>query len=163
MSKNLPILLDACARLPHQARAMFGGHGLFAPNGGMFAGIVDEDRIILKFSDTTAREELKTLGGEAWTYTGQARPMTMQEWILIPDGFYDDQEALAQWAHRAHQLVPPKGAKKQKALGVKKARAAAAPRKTAAKSAAKTVSKTAAPSGKKVAAPRKKARPRGRK
>ena len=148
MSKNLPILLDACARLPHQARAMFGGHGLFAPNGGMFAGIVDEDRIILKFSDTTAREELKALGGEAWTYTGQARPMTMQEWILIPDGFYDDQEALAQWAHRAHQLVPPKGAKKKKVQAVRKKAPAAAPRKAAARAAPKGDRK---PAGKKVA------------
>ncbi len=112
MSKNLPLLLDACARLKHTKRAMFGGHGLFAPNGGMFAAIVDDDRIILKFSDDTARAGLEEVGGEAWTYGGQKKPMTMREWILVPDDFYDDQDLLASWAQRAHQLAPAKAKKK---------------------------------------------------
>ncbi len=113
MSKNLPLLLDACARLKHTKRAMFGGHGLFAPNGGMFAAIVDDDLIVLKFSDDKARAGLEALGGAAWTYGGQKKPMTMREWILIPEDFYDDQELLASWAQRAHQLAPAKAAKKK--------------------------------------------------
>lgn len=108
MSRNLPILLDACSRLPHSTRAMFGGHGLFAPNGGMFAAIVDEDRIILKFSDEAARTELVELGGEAWSYSGRDKPVTMREWILVPDAFYDDEEQMRTWAQRAHRLVPTK-------------------------------------------------------
>lgn len=107
---NLDILEDACARLPHATRAMFGGHGLFAPNGGMFAGIVDDDRVILKLADEGPRAELVALGGAPWTYAGQTKPMTMREWILVPDSFYDEPARLAEWAAVAHRLArPPKG------------------------------------------------------
>lgn len=107
-SANLPLLEDACANLPHTTRAMFGGHGLFAPNGGLFACIVDEDRITLKLADTGARQELVDQGGEAWVYNNK---MTMKEWILIPEDFYDDTDLLAQWVARAHRLAPAKKAK----------------------------------------------------
>jgi TfoX/Sxy family transcriptional regulator of competence genes len=56
---NIDLLEDACASLPHTTRAMFGGHGLFAPHGGIFAAVVDDDRIILKFADDAARAELE--------------------------------------------------------------------------------------------------------
>ena len=113
---NLDLLEDACARLPHTTRAMFGGHGLFAQNGGMFAGIVDEDRIILKLADEAPRAELVALGGAPWTYAGQEKPMTMREWILVPDAFYDDPARLAEWAAVAHKLAkPPKGKGKKAA------------------------------------------------
>ncbi len=106
---NLDLLEDACAPLPHTTRAMFGGHGLFAPNGGMFAGIVDEDRIVLKLADDAARAELVALGGAAWTYNGK---MTMKQWIVVPDAFYDEPGTLAEWARRAHRLAPPGKARK---------------------------------------------------
>lgn len=137
MSGNLGTLEDACRRLRHTTRSLFGGHGLFAPNGGMFAAVVDEDRIILKFADEPARNGLVALGGEAWTYAGK---MTMREWILIPDGMYDDGELLEQWAARAHALAP---AKKKKA-----------PAKKGSASKKAAVSKKATPARKK-AAPKK--------
>ncbi len=112
MSTILDLLEDACARLPHTTRSMFGGHGLFAPNGGIFAAIVDEERIVLKFSDETARAELVGLGGKPWTYAGK---MTMREWILVPHELYDDADSLATWAKRAHALAPAKKAKGKKA------------------------------------------------
>lgn len=101
---------------------MFGGHGFFAPNGGMFAAIVSDDEVILKFADETARAELIEEGGHAWTYGGMKKPMTMPSWIVVPESFYDDHEAFSAWARRAHQLVPPKkitNTKKKKVLAPK--------------------------------------------
>jgi len=115
---NIELLEEACAALPHTTRAMFGGHGLFAPNGGIFAAVVDDDRIILKFADDAARAELEALGGEPWTYAGR---MTMREWIVIPDRLYDEPHELASWAKRAHALAPPKKAAGKKAAGKKAA------------------------------------------
>ena len=115
---NLDILEEACEGLPHTTRAMFGGHGLFAPNGGMFAGIVTDDEIVLKFADEKARAELVALGGHAWVYDNK---MTMKEWIVVPDAFYDEPRTLAAWAARAHKLVPAKKAKKPAKKASKKA------------------------------------------
>src|SRR5581483_8856282 len=117
---SLDLLEDACASLPHTTRAMFGGHGLFAPNGGMFAGIVDDDRIILKLAPENLRAELVAEGGAAWVYKGKMGEMTMQEWILVPDAFYDEPRTLAAWAKRAHAAAPAKGAKKPAKKGAKK-------------------------------------------
>ena len=89
-------------------RKMFGGHGFFAPNGGMFAGIVTDDEVILKLADEKARSELIAIGGHPWTYEGKGKPMTMQEWIVVPESFYDDHDLFSTWAKRAHRLVPPK-------------------------------------------------------
>ncbi|MCK6547638.1 TfoX/Sxy family protein [Myxococcota bacterium] len=153
MSVSLPILEDACANLPYSKRAMFGGHGLFAPNGGMFAAVVDDDRIVFKLADDTARAELEALGGRPWTY---ADKMTMREWILAPDAFYDDQESMETWARRAHTLVPPRKAKPPKRAATeapakkvstpKKSAKSAPPKKSSAKSAApkKSSAKSAA-------------------
>ena len=122
MSRSLDVLTDACERLPVKVRKMFGGHGFFAPNGGMFAGIVTDDAIILKLERGAARDELMAIGGKPWIYGGQRKPVTMQEWIVIPDELYDDQELLATWARRAHKLAPAKPAKsaKNKLLAKKK-------------------------------------------
>ena len=89
---------------------MFGGHGFFAPNGGIFAAVVDDDRIVLKFADEPARAALVALGGEPWTY---AQKMTMKEWIVVPDRLYDEPRELAVWAKRAHALAPAKKAAKK--------------------------------------------------
>src|SRR4051812_22357776 len=98
MSRSLDILTDACAGLPMTVRKMFGGHGLFAPNGGMFAGILSEDEVILKLADAKARDELVALGGRAWSYKGRGKAVTMAEWIVIREGFYDDHDELSAWA-----------------------------------------------------------------
>lgn len=111
MSRSLDILTEACEGLPVTVRRMFGGHGFFAPNGGMFAGIVTDDEAILKLVAGPARDELIAAGGHPWTWTGGPRPMTMSEWIVVPDAFYDDVETFAVWARRACELVPPRVAK----------------------------------------------------
>ena len=110
MSRSLEILIEACGELEVVRRKMFGGYGFFAPNGGMFAGIVTEDEIILKI-EGAPRDELVALGGKPWTYTGQSKPMTMENWIVVPERFYDDFELFNVWAARAHKLAPAKRAK----------------------------------------------------
>lgn len=120
MSTALDLLSDACVGLPHTVRKMFGGHGFFAPNGGMFAGILSDSEAMLKFVEGPARTELIGLGGHPWVYGGQAKPMTMQEWIVVPEQFFDDPEVFASWARRAHGQVPPKKVAAKKKDDVKK-------------------------------------------
>jgi TfoX/Sxy family transcriptional regulator of competence genes len=114
-SPGLALLEDACdrARLAHSTRAMFGGHGLFASNGGMFAGIVDDDRIVLKLGEEGPRGELVAQGGKPWVYRSKLGAMEMKEWILVPERFHDEPAALAEWARRAYAIAPAKGAKKR--------------------------------------------------
>lgn len=156
---SIELLEDACAALPHATRKMFGGHGLFAPNGGMFAGIVDDDRIILKLADEATRDELCALGTEAWQYHGKMGSTTMREWILVPESFYDDTEQLAAWCRRAHAIAPAKGVKSKKSKTAqskkpttaesKKTRTAESKKnKTAQSKKSKTVSKAKGPPAK---------------
>ncbi|MBL8955495.1 MAG: TfoX/Sxy family protein [Myxococcaceae bacterium] len=110
MSRALELLTEACTNLKHTPRKMFGGHGFFAPNGGMFAGIVSDDEVILKLQRGPLRDELIGLGGKPWQYFGKndKNGVTMAEWIVVPEGFYDDAEALETWAAKAHAAVPAK-------------------------------------------------------
>lgn len=136
---NLELLEDACMALSYSKRAMFGGHGLFAPNGGMFAAIIDEDRIMLKFATDPARAELVALGGAPWVYR---EGMTMKDWIVVPDAFYDEPATLAAWARRAHAMAPPKVVKGRKRMPATSKRAATkAPSKKPAAKAKKPAPK----------------------
>lgn len=150
-SRSLDILTDACGDLPVVIRKMFGGHGFFAPNGGMFAGIVTDDEVILKLVHGPARDELIAEGGHPWVYSGQGKPMTMSEWIVVPERFYDDPEAFMTWAARAFELAPPK-----KAKPVKKATVVKAP-----PAKAKVAKKTSAPKKKGQATTKRAKRARG--
>lgn len=134
MSRSLELLSDACAGLEHTVRKMFGGHGFFAPNGGMFAGIVTDDEVIFKLDDAAARAELIAEGGHPWTYGGKGQPMTMKAWIVVPEAFYDDAETFAAWARRAHSLAPAKLASRKKPArpkAVAAAKTASRPKKAA--------------------------------
>lgn len=108
MSRSLEVMGEACAGFQMVRKRMFGGYGYFAPNGAMFAGIVTDDAIVLKLARGDARDELIGLGGHPWTYEGRDKPMTMHEWIVVPDAFYDDIETLRAWLERALRLVPAK-------------------------------------------------------
>ncbi len=142
MSRALDLMTDACVGLAMTVKRMFGGHGFFAPNGGMFAGIVDNDEVILKLQLGPARDELIAIGGHPWVYPGRDKPMTMAEWIVVPEAFYDDQELLGQWAARALALAPAK-----KRPAPRAAKAAPRPPKKASTKAPKK--KTPAPARKK--------------
>lgn len=106
----LPILEDACEGVPHTRRAMFGGHGFFAANGGMFAAVVDEDRIALKLPRPEDHEAFLAEGAKPWVY--QER-MAMARWLVVPDAFYDEPRRLADWARRAAATAEPKKAKRK--------------------------------------------------
>lgn len=108
MSRSLELLTEVCGALPKTVKRMFGGYGFFAPNGGMFAGIVTDDEVILKLDDEGARSALVAEGGHAWEYSGRGKTMKMASWIVVPEAFYDDLERFGVWARRAHALVPGK-------------------------------------------------------
>jgi TfoX/Sxy family transcriptional regulator of competence genes len=141
-------MVEACVGLPTRVQKMFGGHGYFAPNGGMFAGIVPDDELVIKLQAGPARDELIGLGGRPWVYEGKKRPMTMHEWIVVPDGFYDDVDLLRSWLKRAHVLVPAK--KTTTKPTAKKATAKPTAKKATAKPTAKKA--TAKPTAKKATA-----------
>lgn len=156
---NIDLLEDACAKLPHTTRRMFGGHGLFAPNGGMFAGIVTDDEIVFKLAEEGPRSELIALGGHPWVYQGK---MTMKDWIVIPERFYDEPHELTAWAKRAHAIAPgkvvkPKAAKAPKDANVAKGAKAASPPTSKASPKKPTPAKTAPPKAPAKKAPPKKA------
>lgn len=134
---NLDLLEEACDKLPHTTRAMFGGHGLFAPNGGMFAGIVDDDQMVLKFEvGTDEHDAFREIGGKPWVYNGE---MTMKAWLVVPDALFDDPRELAAWAAKAHRIAPAKKAKRaqkaQKAQRAQKATKGTAKKAPSAKKA----------------------------
>jgi TfoX/Sxy family transcriptional regulator of competence genes len=154
MSRSLELMVEACVGLPTRVQRMFGGHGYFAPNGGMFAGIVPDDELVIKLQAGPARDELIGLGGHPWVYPGKKRPMTMHEWIVVPDGFYDDVDLLHSWLDRAHGLVPAK-----KITTPRAAKKATAKKATTKKAAAKKASAKKATT-KKASAPRATKKPR---
>lgn len=128
---NIDVLEEAAAKLPHSTRKMFGGHGLFAPNGGMFAGIVDDDQIMIKFvAETPGHAAFLETGAKPWVYNGKSSgAMTMREWLVIPDELYDDLGSLSDWLARSHKVVPAKGSKKVAPKKKPAAKKAAAKRK----------------------------------
>lgn len=107
MSRSLDVMTEACTGLKMVTKRMFGGHGFFVPGGAMFAGIVHDDRIVLKFAYGSARDELIAVGGHPWTYEGRDKTATMHQWIVVPDAFYDDTDTLHSWLVRAYDLAPP--------------------------------------------------------
>jgi TfoX/Sxy family transcriptional regulator of competence genes len=139
MSRSLEIMGEACTGLVMVVKRMFGGHGFFAPNGGMFAGIVTDGAIVVKLARGGARDELMALGGHPWTYDGKGEPITMQEWIVIPDSFYDDTDTLHGWLTRAHAIVAPK--KQRASKDGTKAASTTRTKAKASKQAANTVTK----------------------
>jgi TfoX/Sxy family transcriptional regulator of competence genes len=134
---NLPLLEEALDALPHTRRSMFGGHGAFAPNGGMFAAIVDGDRIALKLPRQEDWDAFLAEGAEPWVYDGR---MSMAGWAVIPESLYDEPRRLAEWARRAHATAVPsksKLARAKKAAGKKAAAKKASPKKAAKKAPGK--------------------------
>ena len=105
---------------PVQARAMFGGWGLY--HGGRMFGLIVEDRLYLKTDDTT-RSAFESAGGEPFVYdAGKGRkPVTMSYWTPPPDAS-DDARALLPWARRAVDAAL-RAARKPKKPAVKKASA----------------------------------------
>lgn len=107
---------------PVQARAMFGGWGLY--HAGRMMGLIVEDRLYLKTDDTT-RPAFEAAGGEPFVYdAGKGRkPVTMSYWTPPADAS-DDAHALLPWARRAVEAslraAQKKPAAKKKSAPAKK-------------------------------------------
>jgi DNA transformation protein len=91
-------VLDQLRLVPDvRAKAMFGGHGLYA--GEAFFGILAWGRLFFR-TDETNRAEYKARGMEPFVYEKDGRAMTMRYWEVPPDVLEDPHE-LAAWARRA--------------------------------------------------------------
>ena len=100
MSRYVEYTLELLEPLgPVQARAMFGGWGLF--QGGRMFGIIIAERLYLK-TDELTRGDFAAAGGEPFVYdAGKGRaPVTMSYWTP-PSEADDDALALLPWARRA--------------------------------------------------------------
>lgn len=102
-------------------RRMFGCDAWFA-NGHIFS-LVWDARVAVKLPEPAHFEALAAMdGAEPWSPM-PSRPMS--HWLLVPEAFHDDVEALQPWvelAHRAALMLPPKELKVKKAAKKKPAK-----------------------------------------
>ncbi len=91
-----------------QARAMFGGHGLYC-RGVMF-GLLDDDELFLK-TDDACRGEFEAAGCRRWVYESRRGPMEMG-YFRPPDDAHEDPEAMLPWARLALDAALRKAAAK---------------------------------------------------
>ena len=102
MASDKAVAAAAVARLapmgPVAWRRMFGGFGVHL-EGVMFALIAD-DVLYLKVDDRN-RPEFEAAGSRPFTFERKNKPVQTSYW-RIPDGVFDDGEALCRWAAGAH-------------------------------------------------------------
>lgn len=91
-----------------QARAMFGGHGLYC-RGVMF-GLLDDDELFLK-TDEACRPRFEEAACRAWVYASRSGPMETG-YLRPPDGAHEDPEAMLPWARLALEAALRKAAAK---------------------------------------------------
>ena len=98
---------------PVHARAMFGGHGIYA--GGVMFGLVDDGELFLKTDDET-RPTFLAAGCRQWIYEGRGRRM-QTAYYRPPDEAHESPEAMLPWAERgiaaARRAAAAKRAKKK--------------------------------------------------
>jgi DNA transformation protein len=83
---------------PVEARAMFGGHGLYC-RGAMF-GLLDGDELFLK-TDAACRERFAAAGCRQWFYEGRGGRVESTSYFRPPDEAHEDPEAMLPWARLA--------------------------------------------------------------
>lgn len=113
---------------PVQARAMFGGHGLYG-RGVMF-GLLDDDELFLK-TDDLSRAQFEAAGCRCWVYASRDGPMETG-YFRPPDEAHEDPEAMLPWARLALDAALRKAAEKaskgMRPRGKRKAPPRSAPR-----------------------------------
>jgi DNA transformation protein and related proteins len=91
-------VLDQLSALPDvRARAMFGGHGLYA--GDTFFGILFEGRLYFKV-DEASRFLYEKRGMPAFTYEKARQTMSMR-YYEVPSDVLESRQELIEWATRA--------------------------------------------------------------
>jgi len=137
LNDHLRELLDEASReLPGVTwKRMFGCDAAFV-NGSIYALVWKDGRIGLKFPTREKFDALMSVkGSDPWT-PGGMNPMS--KWILVPEAFHDDHDALSTWVHQAHADVAAEEKKPAKKKTPAKKKAPAAKKKPAAtKSAAR--------------------------
>lgn len=116
LTEHLRELVDETTRtLPGVTwKRMFGCDAAFV-NDQIFALIWREGRIGLKLPEPGQFNALMGLDGSAPWCPGKLNAMS--KWVLVPEAFHDDQQALDPWVRKAHALVssaPPKPARKKR-------------------------------------------------
>jgi DNA transformation protein len=126
--------LDLLAPLgPVEARAMFGGHGLYA-RGVMF-GLLDDEELFLR-ADDEARPAFTAAGCRQWSYPTRQGPKPGDYW-RPPDQAHEDAEAMRPWGELGLAAALRRAAARAaKGMG-RKARAPAAKGKPPAKAKAR--------------------------
>lgn len=101
-------VLDQLSALPElRARAMFGGHGLYA--GERFFGILFEGRLFFK-TDAQSQADYVARGMGPFTYEMKGRKMSMAYHEVPPDVLENRQE-LVRWAERAIKIAAARAGK----------------------------------------------------
>jgi DNA transformation protein and related proteins len=92
-------VLDLLAPVgPVQARAMFGGHGLYA-RGAMF-GLLHGDELFLK-TDERCRATFLDAGCRRWSFVSKTQRMENTSYFRPPDEAHEDAESMYPWARLA--------------------------------------------------------------
>lgn len=92
----LDFVLDQLSELGGvRARAMFGGHGLYADD--VFFGIVSAGRLYFK-TDDESRDDYRALGMSPFRPTEK---QTLRTYYEVPVSVLEDDEELVRWAVRA--------------------------------------------------------------
>ena len=134
-------------------KRLFGCDGFFR-NGTIFALVWKDGRIGLKVRDEGRHSSLAAMRGTLpWSPMGEGRAMT--HWLLVPESFHDDDEALATWTREAHATAFPTEKKPAKKAS---ANTASAKKASAKKVSAKKVSAKKVSAKKASRAPKKAAR-----
>lgn len=93
-------VVDQLRRLgPVQARAMFGGHGLYHED--LFFGIIHAGRLYFKTDSNTRATYVKQGMGPFQPNERQ----TLKSYYEVPVDVLEDDEALAVWARRAVEVA----------------------------------------------------------
>lgn len=93
--KELTALMSAAASCAVRAKAMFGGHGLYADD--IFFAIIVDGVVYLKV-DERNRNDFLEMGSTAFRPFDDEREMNYHP---IPEGIWTDERALAVWTARA--------------------------------------------------------------
>ncbi len=83
---------------PVEARAMFGGHGLYAE--GVMFGLLDDGELFLK-TDAETRDTFVGAGCRQWVYVHKDARMEETSYFRPPDDAHEDREAMLPWAQLA--------------------------------------------------------------
>ena len=83
---------------PARARAMFGGHGIYA--GGPIIGIVIDDILYLK-TDAINRAEFTTLALEPFAYLSKTGAKQSTSYYRAPDEALESPQAMRVWLYSA--------------------------------------------------------------